>query len=97
MPLPRRYQVGDGVVDSFVGEYKAAEMHADGGWVSRSMCAQRVIGVHVLVAHALARLVGPDRQECQVHAPQACANVTEVFPVSGVICEIPPDAPLPAR
>jgi len=52
------------------------------------MRADSVVGIHVLITHEPARLVCADGQESQVHRAEAGANLTEVFPVTGVAGEI---------
>ena len=62
---PARLQTGcegvGGGVDAFVGEPEGTEVHGDAVFRrKREVGLDRLVGVHVLLAHEPARLIGPD-------------------------------------
>ena len=52
------------------------------------MRADSIVGIHVLITHEPPRLVCANGQESQVHRAEAGANISEVFPVTGVAGKI---------
>ena len=59
------------VVLLFVGEIEGTEVDGHAGLrLQRAMGLHRVVGIHVVVAHEPARLVGADRQGGETHAPK---------------------------
>src|ERR1700722_19086136 len=47
-----------------------------------------IIGIHMLITHEPARLVGANWQQSQIHAAEARVDVSEVLPVASVTREV---------
>src|SRR5690348_1728233 len=82
---PSRGLILERLVDTFVGEAKAAVMAAQAEVRAElEVRAHRVCRVHVLLAHEPARLVTADRQERGVGAAETAAQLREQRRVAGV-------------
>ncbi len=84
----RSGEIDDRLVDGFIGELERPEMHRHApARFQRPMRLQRILGIHVLLAHEPTRLVRPDGQKRQVRCAKPFADQRKMPTEAGVTCK----------